>query len=153
MHLKKKIGIFIIVIIVLLQFFPVQKPEVVFENPNDFIVNVSVPENISTKLKAACYDCHSNESKFPWYAQVAPSKWMVFKHINEGRNELNFSNWNILNKDDKVEILDDISTVLMDDEMPLKNYILLHPEAKLTEDEKEIIINWTDELLETLYEK
>lgn len=152
MNLKNKIGILIVVIVVLLQFFPVQKPEVIVENPNDFILNTSVPKDISTKLKAACYDCHSNESKIPWYGKVAPSKWLVFKHINEGRNELNFSNWNTFNTDDKAEILDDISTVLMDGEMPLKNYTLLHSEAKLTEEEKETIINWTDELLETLYE-
>lgn len=152
MNIKKKIVILIVVIFVLLQFFPVQKPEVLIENPNDFLINTSVPENISTKLKSACYDCHSNESNFPWYANIAPPKWFVFKHINEGRKELNFSNWNALNKDDKVEILDDISTVLMDGEMPLKNYTLLHSEAKLTNEEKEIIINWMDELLESLYE-
>ena len=152
MSLKKKIGIFIVVIFILLQFFPVQKPEVVVDNPNDFILNTSVPKDISAKLKAACYDCHSNESSFPWYANIAPSKWFVFKHINEGRKELNFSNWNTFNIDDKAEILDDISTVLLDGEMPLKGYTLLHSEAKLTEEEKETIINWTDELLETLYE-
>ncbi len=152
MNLKKKIGIFILVIFVLLQFFPVQKPEITFDNPNDFILNVAVPENISTNLKTTCYDCHSNESKFPWYAKVAPSKWLIFKHINEGREELNFSNWNTFSNDDKAEILDDISIVLMDGEMPLKNYTLLHSEAKLTEDEKEAIINWADELLESLYE-
>ena len=152
MNSKKKIVTLFVVIFILLQIYPVNKPEISSNNPNDLLINVSIPKNISTKLKVACYDCHSNETTFPWYANIAPSKWLVFKHINEGREELNFSDWNSFNNDDKAEILDDISTVLMDDDMPLKNYTLLHSEAKLTEDEKESIINWADELLETLYE-
>lgn len=149
---KKKIIAFIIVILFAIQLYPVDKPEVIIDNPNDLIINTSPPKNIALKLQAACYDCHSNESKFPWYANLAPSKWLVYKHINEGREELNFSNWDSYNKDDKAEILDDISTVLYNGEMPLKNYTALHSEAKLTEEEKEAIINWTDELLESLYE-
>ncbi len=77
---------------------------------------------------------------------------MVYKDITEAREELNFSNWNTYNKEDKAEILDDISTVLYDGEMPLKNYTALHSKAKLTEEDKEAIINWTGQLLDSLYE-
>lgn len=152
MSLKKKILALFVVIIILLQFYPAQKPEVIFNNPNDLTTSSLIPEDVSILLKRACYDCHSNETKFPWYAKVAPSKWIVYKHINEGKEELNFSEWELNSKSDKAELLDEISTVLMDGEMPLEGYVLLHSEAKLTEAEKETIINWTDDLLESLYE-
>ena len=152
MSIKKKIITFIIVILIAIQLYPVDKPEVIVDNPNDLIATTTVPKNIASKLKGACYDCHSNESKLPWYSNIAPSKWLVYKHVNKGRKELNFSNWNTYNKEDKAELLDDISTVLYDGEMPLKNYTVLHSEAKLTDEDKEAIINWTDELLESLYE-
>ncbi len=152
MNIKKKILAFIIVVFIAIQLYPVDKPEVIVDNPNDLIATTTVPKNIASKLKTACYDCHSNEAKLPWYSNIAPSKWLVYKHINKGRKELNFSNWNNYNKEDKAELLDDISTVLYDGEMPLKNYTVLHSEAQLTEEDKEAIINWTDELLEALYE-
>ena len=152
MSIKKKIIAFIIVVLIAIQLYPVDKPEVIVDNPNDLIATTTIPKNIASKLKGACYDCHSNESKLPWYSNIAPSKWWVYKHINKGRKELNFSNWNTYNKEDKAELLDDISTVLYDEEMPLKNYTVFHSEAKLTDEDKEAIINWTDEILESLYE-
>jgi len=111
-----------------------------------------VPENIATMLKSACYDCHSNTSKFPWYSNIAPTKWLVYNHINEGREELNFSEWNTLEKDDKADILDDISSIILEGEMPIKGYTILHSEANLSEADREAIATWADEMLESLYE-
>jgi hypothetical protein len=122
------------------------------DNPNDLFQNNKVPKNVATLLNSACYDCHSNETKFPWYAAIAPVKWLVYNDINKGRKKLNFSEWDIINKEDKAEILDDISTVLLDEEMPLKNYILLHPEAIFSLEDRENIANWAELLLEDLYE-
>ncbi len=152
MSIKYKIVSFFVLLIIVIQFYPVDKPVIINKNPNDLIAATSPSNKIALKIKNACYDCHSNESKLPWYSNLAPSKWLVYDHIIEGRNELNLSNWNTYNKEDKAEILDDISTVLYDNEMPLKNYTLLHSEAKLTEEDKELIINWTDDLLDSLYE-
>ena len=152
LNIKKKIMAFIIVLFIAIQLYPVEKPTIIVDNPNDLIATTTVPKNVASKLKAACYDCHSNESNFPWQATIAPSKWLVYKDITEAREELNFSNWNTYNKEDKAEILDDISTVLYDGEMPLKNYTALHSKAKLTEEDKEAIINWTGQLLDSLYE-
>jgi hypothetical protein len=151
---RKTIIIYIIatkLLFVAIQFFPVNKPKVIVDNPNDLIATTTVPKNIALKLKTACYDCHSNQTKLPWYASIAPTKWFIYKHINEGREELNFSNWNTYNKEKKAEILDDISTVVYGDEMPLKKYTVIHPVAKLSKEDKEDIINWADKLLGSLY--
>lgn len=150
--MKKKIIIVLIAIVVLIQFYPMEKPTVTTDNPNDLITTLNVPENISTLLKNACYDCHSNESTFPWYSNVAPVKWMLYDHISEAREELNFSNWNTLEKDDKADLLDDISSMVSEGEMPLKGYTILHSEANLSEAERELIATWADEMLDLIYE-
>jgi len=153
--MKKKIkflGYALVVVIVLLQLFPSDKPMVSAENPDDLFVTNEVPENIASMLKSACYDCHSNESKFPWYSNIAPVKWLVYDDINHAREELNFSEWNTIKKSDKGELLDDISTVISEGEMPLEKYVLLHSEAKLSEEDREAIVNWADEMLDSLYD-
>ncbi len=153
--MKKKLkllGYFLLIVLVLIQFYPSEKPSVSFDNPNDLMIIAKVPNDIALKIKAACYDCHSNESKFPWYSNIAPVKWFVYNHIIEGRDDLNFSEWELINKEDKAEILDDISTVLLEGEMPMKPYILLHSEAKLSEADREAVSNWADEMLDSLYE-
>jgi len=139
-------------VLVLIQLYPVETPLININNPNDLLLTNKVPENVSTTLKTACYACHSNETKLPWYASIAPSKWLVYSDINKGREELNFSEWNTLNKEDKAELLDDISTVIIEEEMPLKAYTLLHSKAKLSLEDREEISNWAELLLEDLYE-
>jgi len=139
-------------VLVLIQLYPVETPLININNPNDLLLTNKVPENVSTTLKTACYACHSNETKLPWYASIAPSKWLVYSDINKGREELNFSEWNTLNKEDKAELLDDISTIIIEEEMPLKAYTLLHSKAKLSLEDREEISNWAELLLEDLYE-
>lgn len=141
-----------LVVLVLIQFYPTDKPMVSAENPKDLIINNKVPENVATILRAACYDCHSNETIYPWYANIAPLKWNIYSHIVEGRENLNFSEWEAISKADMVEVLDDISVVVVDEEMPLKPYILLHSEANLSLEDRETISEWAELLLEELFE-
>ncbi|RLD83065.1 MAG: cytochrome C, partial [Bacteroidetes bacterium] len=95
---------------------------------------------------------HSNESTYPWYANIAPVKWWIYDHINEGREDLNFSVWNTLSKADQAEALDDIATAVMEGEMPLKPYPVTHPKAKLSEADRQSISDWTEILAEKLFE-
>ena len=83
----------------------------------------------------ACFDCHSNETVWPWYSNLNPVAWMLQDHVNEGREALNFSEWN-RGFDD----VDEIGEVIREGEMPLANYLALHPEARLTPQEKELLI-------------
>ena len=151
---KKKIIIYLIAIkllFVAIQFLPANKPKIIVNNPNDLIKTTAAPKNIALILKTTCYDCHSNETTMPWYANFAPINWFIYKHVNDGRKELNFSNWNTLNKVEKVEKLDDILTMVSGEEMPLKKYTLLHPKAKLSKEDREAIINWADKSLDSIY--
>lgn len=83
----------------------------------------------------ACYDCHSNEPTLEWFDRIAPGSWIVAEHVAEGRLELNFSEW-----DRYADEADDAADTLEDDEMPLRQYTLLHPEARLTDAERRTLI-------------
>lgn len=87
----------------------------------------------------ACFDCHSNETKWPWYSKIAPVSWLVWYDVEEGRKHLNFSEF-----DRKQKHAEEASTEVMSDEMPLWYYLPLHPEAKLTDDEKLALIDGLD---------
>jgi len=150
--MKKWILYLLLATFILIQFYPMSKPAVIKSNPSDLIGNVNVPDNISLLLRSACYDCHSNETNYPWYASLAPLKWWMYNHINEGREELNFSEWDTINKLDKTELLDDIISALEEKEMPLKAYPLTHPKAKLSDVDRQEIIDWAEIHMEELFE-
>lgn len=131
---------------VLLQFIGPAKPEGAEQNPDDLLVNEEVPDGISTMLVAACYDCHSMETKYPWYGNVAPVSWFVFDHIEHGREELNFSYWNKMSKREKLRALNDIQEEIERGKMPLDSYVDMHSEAELTDDQKNELISWAKSL-------
>ena len=139
-------------IIILMQAYPVSRPEVSKENPNDLLATAEVPENIAVVLKSACYDCHSNETVYPWYSYVAPVKWLVYRDTKEGREELNFSEWASMSKMDQATALSDISDEVTEGDMPMKIYPIMHPDAKLSDKDRQAIADWADELTEDLFD-
>ncbi len=110
---------------------------------NDLAATNAPPAEITALLRAACYDCHSSETKWPWYARLAPSSWLVVSDVNEGREHLDFSDWP--REPERVaKKLDRINEELDYKEMPPKKYTLLHPEARLTEAQRKAIMDWAD---------
>ena len=91
--MKKKILYSLLAVIIIIQFFRVDKTNPKITKVDDFITITQPPVEVANMLKSACYDCHSNETKYPWYCNVSPVSWWIKHHINEGRRELNFSNW------------------------------------------------------------
>ena len=86
-------------------------------------------------VKRVCFDCHSNETVWPFYARIAPSSWLVTRDVVQARNAMNFSEW-----DTKSLEVDEISQVINEGEMPPGQYLLLHPEARLSEAEKQQLV-------------
>jgi hypothetical protein len=86
--------------------------------------------------QTACFDCHSNESVWPWYSNVAPVSWMVQRHVDEGREHLNFSDWGQCLEGEEAE---ELAEVIYEGEMPEGSYLLLHSEAKLSDADKEAL--------------
>ena len=138
----KKIVIGIIVLLVIIQFFRIDKTNPTIIQENDFISITNPPENIKNLLKTSCYDCHSNESTYPWYTNVAPISWWVKQHINEAREELNFSEWGTFTEKRKKHKLEEVYEEVEEGEMPLKSYLIAHSEAKLTTEQKNELVAW-----------
>jgi len=129
----KKILAIGLLLLVVIQFIPYGKdhtnPKVVAEPKWD------TPQTRELFMKA-CVDCHSNETKWPAYSNVAPISWIVYRHVVEGREHFNVSNWGHQKKNEG----EDAAEELEEGEMPLSSYLLAHPEAKLTEAEKKMLI-------------
>ena len=138
----KKIFIALLVVLVVLQFFQIDKTNPAVDESKDFLKTQNTPEEIASIIKTSCYDCHSNESKYPWYSNVQPAGWFLKDHIDEGRRELNvstFTDYELKRQDHKRE---ESIEYIEKDEMPLGSYTLVHREAALTEAQKNILIDY-----------
>jgi cytochrome c551/c552 len=127
----KRIGLGLIVLLVALQLAPLNRtnPTVTRE------VKWNAPETRALAQRA-CFDCHSNETVWPWYAYIAPISMRVVSHTNEGRERLNFSAW-----DQPNEGIEEMEKAITQGEMPLWDYLIMHPEAKLSDAEKQVLID------------
>lgn len=147
----KIIWIVLIAIVVILQLIPSVRPEVIEVNKSDLLANNKVPDSVAYLLKTACYDCHSNETVYPWYSYVAPVSWLVARDTRLGRDEMNFSDWESNDKMRKAKFLSDIVDVVSDGTMPMAIYPLMHPEAKLKRSDRQMIVDWADSHAESLF--
>ena len=116
---------------------------------NDFIAAATPPAGIAASLRAACYDCHSHETVWPWYSHVAPVSWLVVSDTMEGREHLNFSDWPA-EPDRAAKKMDRINEVLDYREMPPKKYTLIHAAARLTESQRKAMMDWTETAAEKM---
>lgn len=135
-----------------IQLVPNELPEVHIYNSGDLIQSGLVSEDVAALLKTACYDCHSNETHFPWYAKVAPSSWLVAKDVKEGRESLNFSHWEDLNLMQQLGKLDDMAIEVDEGRMPMDIYVKMHREAKLTDAQRRLIVAWAEDTMDRLVE-
>jgi hypothetical protein len=95
-------------------------------------------------LRTACYDCHSNETKWPWYSRVAPFSWLVAHDVNEGRQHLNLSDWPRQFPDRAGRRLDAIGEAVENGEMPMSKYTAIHADARLTKEDRQILTDWAN---------
>ncbi len=142
MKYLKKILIGLLAILIVLQFFRPEKNIAEGLNESDIRYALTVPANIHTILQEKCYDCHSNNTQYPWYSNIQPAAWWMAEHIEVGKDELNFSDFKNYSEKKANHKLEEISEMIKDDEMPLPSYTLIHRSAKLTDEEKASINEW-----------
>jgi hypothetical protein len=104
----------------------------------------SVPPPVLATLRRACFDCHSRETRWPWYARVAPASWLVAHDVTGGRRQIDFSSWSRYNPYDRADMLDKMCDMTMKGRMPMWQYRLIHREARLTPREVTALCAWTD---------
>jgi len=153
MKLGKLVLIVLVLVFIGIQFVPNELPAVVSNNPGDIIQSGIVSQEVAGILKTSCYSCHSNETIYPWYSYVAPSSWLVAKDVREGREELNFSHWQDNDMIKKLGLLDDISAEVGEGRMPMGIYTLMHPSAKLTDEQRELIVAWAEDSMDVVVEE
>lgn len=125
-------------------FILIQLIQVDISNPEhtDKSLEIQVPEQIMSILKRSCYDCHSNEVILPWYSKVAPFSWTISRHVDLGRQWVNFSIWNSYSKEEKDKKMGELYKAVYQ-AMPLQGYVKMHPEAVLTKKDRDILRQWT----------
>jgi hypothetical protein len=111
----------------------------------DISKTVKISDSVQAVLKKACYDCHSNNTDYPWYSNIQPVGWFLANHVSEGKRHLNFSEFGSYTQRRQSSKLNDVANEVQDGGMPLSSYKLMHKNARLTADEKRLIINWAQQ--------
>jgi len=139
---RRRIVLFFAFVVVAAQFIRPDRtnPPVVLEQAIE--AGGSVPAQVVATLKRGCYDCHAHTTIWPWYTNVTPVSWMIAGHVNDGRQKLNFSQWNTLPAKRRVKKLEEIQRLMTDGTMPLASYLLIHRDRKLSDDDKQIVSTW-----------
>lgn len=129
-------------ILLILAFIGIQYVEVERANP-PVTAGLNAPTEVKYIFKTSCYDCHSNETVWPWYSKIAPISWLIVKDVKDGRMHLNFSEWEKLYSDKRTKLKKEIWDEINKDEMPTDIYTIMHPSAKLELMQKNVIKKWT----------
>ena len=141
--MKKKLLIAFVLLVITAQFIQPSLNKGAASGPTDITQSVAVPEAVLGLLKRSCYDCHSNHTTYPWYDRISPVSWWVANHINEGKRELNFTEFGSYSPKKQLKKLEEIGEVVAEDVMPLKSYLIMHGEARLTEAQKNSLVAWS----------
>ena len=146
----KKIALVLVIVFVAIQFIQPAHNKSGQVLPTDFTIVYTVPPNVQTILQNACTDCHSNNTSYPWYSNIQPMAWIMKRHIDNGKEKLNFSEFGNYSSRRQISKLKGIANQIKDDEMPISSYKAMHTKANLTKDDKNLIIDWMNKIVDSL---
>ncbi|AWM14630.1 MAG: hypothetical protein CMP76_15230 [Flavobacterium sp.] len=146
MKISKIILLILLIVFVGIQFIPTKRNQSESVPNTDFMIVNNVPNNIKATLQTSCYDCHSNNTSYPWYNTVQPVAWFLENHIEEGKAELNFSEWDNYSNRRKKSKLKSIVSQIKDNKMPLSSYTFIHKNTIISNNQKKEIIAWINEI-------
>ena len=148
----KPIAFVLLAALIIIQFF---KPERNLSSSetiaaNDISKLYPVPQEVASILKTSCYDCHSNNTHYPWYSNFQPVAWWLADHVKEGKGELNFSEFASYRIGKQYRKLEKMNSEVKEGEMPLESYTFIHGDAKLNPAQKEKLISWASEIRDSI---
>jgi hypothetical protein len=147
MTLLKKILLGLAAVFVVIQFVRPAKNDGNIEGENAMSKKYAVPENVQSVLKTSCYDCHSNKTNYPWYANIQPVGWWIqYSHINDGKRHLNFSEFASYPEKRAKKKIEEIADEVREGGMPLGTYTFLHHDAVLSPEQTKTLIDWAEGL-------
>ena len=141
----KKTRIFLLLALaalIVIQFFQIDRNNSTVGTDQDFINVHGIPENVASKLRNACYDCHGDNTQYPWYTYIQPVGWWVKGHVDHGKGKLNFSRWSAYDMEKKKHKLEECIEEVEARHMPLKSYTWMHPKAKLSDEDRELLVGY-----------
>ncbi len=130
------------VIVLGIQFIRPDRSVPKVDPADDLCAALQPPEAVAALLRAACYDCHSYQTQYPWYAEVAPVSWWLAHHVDEGREHVNFSVYGTMPPRDRAEMLEECSEEVLDGHMPLRSYTWMHAKARLSAAQRRTLADW-----------
>jgi hypothetical protein len=142
----KRVILIIIVILIAIQFIRPTRNQNAQLSANDITKHYTVPDTVAAILKRACNDCHSNYTRYPWYTNIQPVGWWLQNHINEGKGDLNFSEFGAYTAKRQAHKMENVAKQVQKGEMPLDSYLWIHKDAILSEGEKKVLIDWANGL-------
>ena len=142
------LAVLVVAIVLVIQVIPVERNVSTVPPGQSFERTEKVPANVAAILKVSCYDCHSNNTRYPWYSELQPGAYFMAQHIKEGKEELNLDEFNNYSKRRKKAKIKSIISQIEKEEMPLKSYLLLHPDAGLTPNKKKVLLQFFQSELE-----
>jgi hypothetical protein len=138
----RKMLITLIVILCIAQFFQIDKTNPPVTKSNEFSIQNNTPNAVKSILQSSCYDCHSNETKYPWYSYIVPLSYWLKQHINEGRAELNFSEWGTYSDKRKAKKIEECIEMIAESKMPPAYYTWMHKDAALHPSSSQLLLDY-----------
>ena len=132
------------ILFIIIQFVQSESVNPLVEPSQTIMANAEIDQSVAAIFKKSCFDCHSNETRWPWYSKIAPASWFIANDVRNGRQRLNFSEWGKMSRNKRIAKLQLIDAKVSDEEMPLAGYLLLHADAKLSAEDRNIISNYID---------
>lgn len=136
------LAVLVVAIVLVIQVIPVERNVSTVAPGQSFEKTEKVPANVAAILKVSCYDCHSNNTRYPWYSELQPGAWFMARHIKKGKEELNFDEFNNYSERRKKAKIKSIISQIEKDEMPLKSYRMMHGNARLSADKKKELLDF-----------
>ena len=153
MGIVKKVLIGLLVVLAVIQFIHPEKNINTTVSSLDMNLMYPIPDSVNEVLKKACYDCHSNNTRYPWYNNIQPVAWWLNDHIQEGKREINFNEFGKRTLPKQARKLKKLAKEVEEGGMPLDSYTWIHKDAALTDREKQMIINWANNLSKQISDK
>lgn len=146
----KRLLLVLLAAFIIIQFFRPGKNISSGISANDITTKYAIPQDVQQILKTSCYDCHSNNTNYPWYNNIQPVAWWLKDHIDEGKRELNFSEFASYRIGRQYRKLEEINKEVKEGDMPLRSYTLIHTNAKLNEQQKLAVAGWITTLRDSI---
>lgn len=146
MSRTKKILIVLLLVFVIIQFIKPEKNVSAADSPNDIFAHYQAPDSTKQLIRTACYNCHSNNTTYPWYSKIQPVAWWLSDHIKDAKAELNFSEFATYTPKKGDHKMEEVVEMVEEEEMPLISYSIIHKNARITDAQRLAVTNWAKQI-------